>query len=486
MTASVFVANMAWVFLGVNWLLEGRWAEKWRRLRSNSLLHAFMALMLVYLLWTLGSHDMAVGFNELRTMLPLLVVPVVTLSSEPLSPSERRFVAAVYVVSVTVVSLVGLARYATMPGLPYRDIVPTVSHIRFGLNVCLSLCLLVASMGALLRNDTPSLCRHRGWLLLLHVADGMWLIVFLVIIQSYTSFIILAILLLLVLILGICHVRSKRLAWPLAAVVAVIVVSLGVMRGYVNDYYGDCRRDADMVENGSYIYHNIDEGQLRRQWQASTGQHADAPTDNGYSAYSTLIRYLNATGRSKDSAGVASLSASDRASIMRGVANPVYDQHGMRRMVYAFLFEYETYRCGGGVTNFSFLERLELWRVAWHVFSAHPLLGVGIGDVVEACHTQLRAEGSELADTKKSPHNQYLTFLAAFGVVGFTIIMFFFVRAVWMQRRLYTPLAIAYICILLTSFVSENTLDTLAGSLFAAVPWVLLVHPVNEPFRPSD
>ena len=28
MVTSVFLANMAWVFLGVNWLLEGRWREK--------------------------------------------------------------------------------------------------------------------------------------------------------------------------------------------------------------------------------------------------------------------------------------------------------------------------------------------------------------------------------------------------------------------------------------------------------------------------
>ena len=30
MVTSVFLANMAWVFMGANWLLEGRWREKWQ------------------------------------------------------------------------------------------------------------------------------------------------------------------------------------------------------------------------------------------------------------------------------------------------------------------------------------------------------------------------------------------------------------------------------------------------------------------------
>ena len=55
MVTSVFLANMAWVFLGINWMLEGRWREKWQMAKESRLLQAFVGLfllMFVGMLWT--------------------------------------------------------------------------------------------------------------------------------------------------------------------------------------------------------------------------------------------------------------------------------------------------------------------------------------------------------------------------------------------------------------------------------------------------
>lgn len=477
MTTSVFFANMAWAFLGVNWLVEGDFRSKWQRMRSSTLLHAFVVLMLIHLLWLVGNDDVRLGLDDIRQKLPLLVVPLVVLTSKPLTRRQLCGLAGAYLITVTVVSLIGLVRFLTIPDLPYRQIVPYLSHIRFGLNLCFAICLtLCLTVYGCARTS------HCFWLWLVAVLLMGWYLCFLFLLQSYTA--------LLILLLLVCALpllvrpRSRGLRWTLWCVPVLTVSGMILLtKGMTDSYYGDCRRDADMVENGSYIYRGVDSLSIAAGWGTLSRQPLDAPTDNGYSTYSTLLRYLNATHRSKDSVGVATLTPSDLTAIRQGVANPVYLSHpSLRKMAYMALFEYENYRCGD-YRDFSMLERLVLWRNAWRVFLQHPWLGVGTGDVSAECGQQLATDGVIQVDSTKSAHNQYLIFLVAFGVIGMLLIVFFFVRAVVTTDALHMPLAWAYISIVLLSFVSENTLGTLAGCLFAVCPLVLLAQwsrPVSQ------
>ena len=202
-------------------------------------------------------------------------------------------------------------------------------------------------------------------------------------------------------------------------------------------------------------------------------------------------------GVTKDSLGMTHLTPTDVAAIEKGIANPVYLQPGPRKMLYVLFYEYENYRCYHSVSNFSVLQRLELWAAGWRVFLQHPLMGVGTGDVVDACHQQLGEMGSPLADTELHTHNQYLNFLLAFGLLGFGLIAFFFVRAIVrgiengklkveksghlqpksqfsILNSQFSILYVAFLCILLISFISEDTLETLAGITFSVMGFSLL------------
>ena len=474
MTTSVFLSNLSWVLLGVNWLFEGGWREKWQRACENRLLQAFLVLILVHLLWLVGNHDVVMGLDDIRKKLPLLVLPLVLLTSRPLPRRQLGAIALIYLTAVTVMTLVGLVRFVSIADLPYRAIIPTISHIRFGLNVCFSICLAVCLLAM---SHTRISIRRWRWLLAAVVLWVVWMVGFLFLLQSYTSILILALLLCLSPLLLPLRRSLRWMLWGGMALVLTGIVWTTVRM--TDDYYGDCRRDADMVENGGYIYRDIDSLSMAACWYFRVGESLETKTDNGYSTYSTLVRYLNATHRSKDSLGVASLSEDDVAAVRQGVANPVYLRHpSVRKMAYMVLFEYENHRCGG-VYDFSMLERMALWRNAWRVFCQHPWMGVGTGDVAEACRQQLQEDGVMLVDITKSAHNQYLTFLVAFGLIGMSVIVFFFVRAVVSTASLHTPLAWTYLLIVLLSFVSENTLDTLAGCLFACLPWLLLANEHN-------
>ena len=212
---------------------------------------------------------------------------------------------------------------------------------------------------------------------------------------------------------------------------------------------------------------------MRQEWGKLSNHPFDSLTSTGYTVYPTLLRYLGGMGLTKDSLGMTRLQPNDIAAIEKGIANPVYLRPGPRKLIYVLLYEYENYRCFRSVNNFSVLQRLELWRNAWQVFTQNPLLGVGTGDVVNQCHAQMQQNHSPLADTDLHTHSQYLNFLLAFGLIGFLLIVLPFIRAIHLHRLCYSPLFTAFLCILLISFISEDTLETLAGIMFAVIGTIL-------------
>ena len=106
--------------------------------------------MLAGMLWT---ADTRAGWGTIQVMLPLLCVPVVMLTTQPLAGNARRVVLQTYTAAVFVVTIVGLVRWLIIPGLPHRAIVPNISHIRFALNCCV---VVYLSVGVMLNgaNDT--------------------------------------------------------------------------------------------------------------------------------------------------------------------------------------------------------------------------------------------------------------------------------------------------------------------------------------------
>lgn len=477
MTTSVFAANLVWTLLAVNWVAEWNWRERFAGFRSNYLLHAFLILIAVQLAGMLWTADTAAGVRVLRENLPLLVIPLVILTSQPLTRTQLCNVGIAHVGTVLVVSAIGVVRYLTLPELPYRQIVPYISHIRFGLNVCFDLVMLAYA----------AVTFRRGWLWLLNGALALWLVAFLLLIHAYTAFIVLLVLPVALLIgYGRRLPRSRRFAaW--GGVLAMLLAVGGLSAYYWHDYYTlqplsaqpsrSCTVNGtpylppadDLVENGNYLNRHVCPDELERQWNRISSHPYDQPNADGYSIQSSLVRYLNGLGLTKDSLGMTRLTAADIAAIEKGIANPVYLQPGLRKMYYVIFFEQENYRCYRTVSHFTMLQRYELWNNAWRVFLGHPLFGVGTGDILDECHAQLRTDESPLADTTLDTHCQYLHYLVGYGIIGFLLVMFFFVRAIARSQLCRSLLFGAFLCIALISFISEDTLSTLAGMLFFAL-----------------
>ena len=94
------------------------------------MLQAFLVAAGVHLMWLVGTADLTYGLYDLQKKLPLLAIPLVVLTTPAPTRKERINILICYVGTVFVVSIIGIVRYLTLPDLPYRDIVPYISHIR--------------------------------------------------------------------------------------------------------------------------------------------------------------------------------------------------------------------------------------------------------------------------------------------------------------------------------------------------------------------
>ena len=479
MVTSTWASNLVWVLLGVNWLLEGRWREKWQLLRESRLLQAFIGLYLLLLAGMLWTENQSFGWSLLQVKLPLLCVPLVLLTTRPPAGRVRQGILWLYVATVLVVSVIGLVRMLTIPDLPYRSAVPYISHIRFALNCCMAvyLCAAVAV-------KNRSVLQKAVAVLVL-----LWLLGFILLLHSYTA---VAILLVVSLVTLLAYYRR----WPLIALWVLLVGGFAFAVGHEvhayyrmsplataplrattasgNPYFHACD---GIVENGNYVNNYISSYELRREWNRRSALPYDSSTASGYSVESTLVRYLNSLGLTKDSAGIATLTDAQLAAVERGVANAEYESgNPLRRMVYVMLFERENYVHTRAVAGFTMLQRLELWNATLQVIGDHPWLGVGTGDVVDAMQHHLAAADSELSGRGMRSHNQYLGLLAAVGAVGFALALFLFVRPLFGRRRaMASALMTAWLLTVLISMLTEDTLDTLAGILFCT--WLLAFRP---------
>ena len=472
MVTSVWMANLAWILLGLNWLLEGRWREKWQMARASRLLQAYTFLYLLLLAGMAWTSNTGHGLSVLQVKMPLFFVPLIVLTTRPVEGAARRFILWFYATAVLVVSIIGVVRLCTIPGLPYRDAIPYISHIRFALNCCMVIFLACNEM------------RHvkNGWRIALALV-AVWLMLFVVLIHSYTAIAVLTTVPLIVVLL-----RWRR--WQPVALWLVAALALAAVVGHeVKSYYNlsplaqaplrsltAAGRPYDhacdgIIESGNYINNYICREELRNEWGRRSTLPYDSLTGDGYNVEPTLVRYMNALGLTKDSVGLWSMTDRQIHAVERGVANPVYESRNpLKKMVYVTLLEREFSRHTHAVQGFSMLQRFELWGAAVEVVRQHPWFGVGTGDVDDALHAQLARQHSDISDTTKSTHNQYLSFLAAFGIVGLALLLFLFLRAAPRLRQ-QPALLLAWALVILVSCLTEDTFDTLAGILFST--WFL-------------
>lgn len=471
MVTSVALSNIVWVLLLANWVLEGRWHQKWQMARESRLLQAIAILFLLHLIGMLWTENHATGWHIVQRVFPLMAVPLVILTTPPPAGHARKVLLWIYTATVFVVSVIGLMRWLTIPDLPYRLIVPFVSHIRFSLNCCMVIFLLSSK-------ELKNAKERSGWMPTFgRCLLVVWFLFFLLLLRSYTAFVVLA-------VVSLTLILIYRRRWQWLSLWILVMIMAGIVLGMVcHSYY--CmtplatgplapvtangrpyiHQQDGLIENGNYVNNYLCFEEMEAEWQRRTLIPADSITSEGYPVEASLIRYLNALGLTKDSAGVAALTNEQCAEILLGVPNPVYTKGShLKKTIYPALFEYESYRCLGVAKGFSIMQRFEMWKAACGIIGRYPWTGVGTGDLHDAMGDQYDIMGSSMRGDTNHPHNEYLTLTAHFGIPAMVLLLLLFFYASPALRR-QSPWLVAWLVTILISFISENTLDSLIGIL---------------------
>ncbi|MDZ7738827.1 MAG: O-antigen ligase family protein [Bacteroidales bacterium] len=476
---SVFMTSAFIIALVINWLLD---KNSWRHLKwlpSNKPLLVFLLIYLLYIIFMLNTGDTYMGIMVLKLKLPLLAIPLVVATSASISMLEKRIILSSFILGVFVASVSGIVYYFIIAdGIPdRRDISLFISHIRLSLMVCFS--FFISSYYTLIHDELDFRFKY------VYVQFALWFLFFLLVLMSYTGIIIFVIVMFYSSYRITRRSGNRHYEWINIAVTAILLLALSTYLGYrVKDFYTimeDGQPDysamtagnrpyvhdtgKDYLENGYYVWRYICESELRPAWNKRSTLDYDAVDLKKQDIKHTLIRYMTSLGLKKDSLGVSSLSEKDVDIIEAGYANSRYkDGININDRVYELIWQLDYYFKGGNPQGHSVTQRIEFFLTGWRVFKRHPLFGTGTGDLEDEFRKQYKADDSALdSEHRFISHNQYLTVLITFGLIGFIIFMHALFYPVIKMRGFRDYLFAVFFIIIMLSMLNEDTMETHTG-----------------------
>lgn len=125
------------------------------------------------------------------------------------------------------------------------------------------------------------------------------------------------------------------------------------------------------------------------------------------------------------------------------------------------LTDFQALQKGEGF-RYSDATRIRSFKIGKDIFLEHPYLGVGAGDLKKEAVRRFQEEYPENSKYL-APHNQWITFLAGTGLIGFVILFGAFWQQLldgrWKKDLLFLVLQI----MIALSFMVENTLENSVG-----------------------
>lgn len=122
---------------------------------------------------------------------------------------------------------------------------------------------------------------------------------------------------------------------------------------------------------------------------------------------------------------------------------------------------------GGNANYWSIGKRFVAWKIAWTIFKKNPVLGVGVADLKDEMQKYYQNDYPEFEDWSWIlPHNQFLHYLASFGIIGFLLFIYSLFFPVFHQRNWRDYFFLIHFLIFFMSLFTESTLEDQRGTCF--------------------
>lgn len=469
------------IILAANWLLEKNFIWKWQQLKTNKIFWVLISLYALHLIGMLYTQDITKGFDDLRNKLPLLTLPIIVFSTKPLSSKEFNLLFFFFFLSVLASSIYCFAvfeGYTKKVIIDARQASVFMSHIRFSLFIAFS----IIGLTYFLIKEAQSVYRAYS------LAVIVWLLFVMFKLEMATGFVCLILASTVLLFLYAFKKLGKKVSFGFMLVFLIgigFILTKGFQslnmfekapknnynitldkttngRKYLNDtLYG-------LAENGNLIGININDTELEQQWVKRSASPYSGKDKKGNELRFTILRYLSSKGLNKDSVGMAALTKADIENIESGVSNYKYtSQAGLPSRWRELVWEYTKFKRGENPSGHTLMMRLEFWKTALYIISNHLAIGVGTGDVQQEFNIAYNETNSQLSkEWRLRCHNQYLAISVAFGVFGLSVFLFYlFYPAIRLKQQLHY-LFWPFFIIALSSFITEDTLETQSGVTF--------------------
>lgn len=475
------VMSIGTIWLVSNLILNADFKAYWSKWRVSPVFWFITGIFLLHIIGLFYSSDLDYAFRDLKTKLPLFVVPL-SLIGFPIAKKYIHLVLKGFVFSLLITSLINWINHYFLNNntevINYREISLFGSHIRYSLLVV---------MGAM---TSFYFLIQRGKFFYLWLPLIAWLIYYAVISQVFGGYIAFAFALLGVVVYWISFIKNNLLKAVFNGVL-LIVLAIGVWG--VIDYFspneitktfGELPRETEQgnpyyhdttflwFENGNHVLSYISEVELSEAWNSKSSINYDSLDFSGHELKSTLIRYLASKGLTKDSVGMSKLTSKDISRVEQGITNVsiTSNSKSLFKRIESLKNQIRNYSAGGDPDGNSLIQRFEHWKAAIYIIKKNWLFGVGTGDIQEAFNSTYKKTNTKLApDNWNRAHNQFLTFWVAFGIFGFIIFI-----GLWKYLFIsfYTKknlLGVVFTLIAISSFLSEDTIETQQGVTFVAL-----------------
>lgn len=483
MPVSKFFMSLSQFILIGNWLFEGDLKNKLQSFFKNKVALVLTSVLALHVLGLLFTDDFAYANNDIRIKLPLVILPLVIATSNPLSRKQIDVILYFFVAAVvfaSMVSIMVLNGWINKPVVDIRDISIFISHIRFALLICFAIFVCIYFV----RRSTAAHWR------LLFTITAVWLFAFLFILQSMTG---LAILVIATGVWGFMYLwKTKKIIWRVLTIL-VVLVSFSSLIWFINkikniqahqqkpaatemlaatERGNPYKHDANgtLQENGHFIWINVCDKELEEAWNKRSEFKFWEGDSKGNPLRYTLIRFLASKGLNKDWKGVMALSSTEIKAIERGVPNVNYQNiSGLQSRVLQTFWEIDMYKSTGDANGHSLTQRFEYWIASWNIIQNNLLFGVGTGDLEQELFKQYDQMNSKLSiEYRLHPHNQFLSIMLCFGIIGLIWFLFSLFYPMFAYKKYSDYLYVAFMVIAACSFFTEDTLETQAGVTFYA------------------
>lgn len=493
LSISKVMVSIGIIWIGVNWLWEGGYGAKWRLLlarKSVLVLISIFVLHLVGLLWTSDFED---GMRDIRIKLPLLIIPFVIGTSEPMNKKQFESLLILFSAGVIIASI---RTYLIATGIIHKKIIDLrqASDLVPLIRLALFSALTILFFGRWFIRDKRWFIRAGC------VIGSIWLLAFMVYMQSLTGLVVLiASTTLISFIMALLNKKKKMLI----AITALSAVAIGFSGYYIskayNDFYSfdgkeipklythsvtgmpyEHKLDVPIYENGTKVMVNLCWQDMMNGWQKRSDVpfHKGRDRKGGYIPY-TIARYLASRGLSRDSIGMAQLSDADIREIENGSTNyRDKDRNPLEKRAYQVFWETYNYFSGGDPSGSSITMRLEVLNAAVYSVKKHPWIGSGTGSQNDAYDSYYKVTETRLNEKYQwlHAHNQFMSFAVTLGIP----FMLYFIFSLWWparcMRRWNSYLYLAFFVIVTLSFLDDDTLETQQGIVFYAFFNALLLY----------